>query len=96
MRRACDCGGSRLSLNAATLSRSSLPVHLQADRFNHLLRRVNLTSGLVTTLAGSTSGAVGYNNWGHTDGVGTAASFAFPTAVTIAADSVGIFAVVVR
>lgn len=62
---------------------------LQADSNNHLLRRVNLTSDLVTTLAGSSSRALG-----RADGVGTLASFYTPSDVAV--DSTGLFAVVVR
>ena len=69
-------------------------VHLQADSYNFLLRRVNLTSGRVTTLAGNTSGIVGRNNWGHADGMGTLASFYYIFGV--AADGAGVVAVVVR
>ena len=87
MRRACDCGGSRLSLIAATLSRSSLPVHLQADRFNPLLRRINLASGLVTTLAGAATS-------GRANGVGTAATFNNPRGVAV--DAAGAIVIVVR
>lgn len=35
------------------------------------------------TLAGSISGTVGSNNWGHADGVGTAASFRSPSGVSV-------------
>lgn len=67
---------------------------LQADSYNHLLRRVNASSGLVTTLAGNTSGVVGSNNKGHADGSGTAASFYYPEGVAV--DGAGSVAVVVR
>ena len=62
----------------------------QADKYNHLLRRVNVTSGVVTTLAGGLGG----NNYGHADGAGPAASFFYPEGVAM--DSAGSFAVVVR
>ena len=55
---------------------------------------MNLTSGLVTTLAGSLSGTIGTNNNGRADGFGTAASFNFPCGVAV--DKAGRFAVVVR
>ena len=66
----------------------------QADYYNHLLRRVNVTSGLVTTLAGSLAGTVGLDNYGHADGVGAAASFYRPLGVAM--DGAGTFVVVVR
>lgn len=64
---------------------SSVPPPMQADTNNNLLRRVNLTSGLVTTLAGSSPG--------YADGVGAAANFNNPWSVAV--DSAGTFAVVV-
>lgn len=67
---------------------------MQADFNNFLLRRVNLTSGLVTTLAGRNVGAIGVNNRGRADGQGTAASFYRPTGVAM--DSAGSLVVVVR
>lgn len=48
----------------------------------------------ITTLAGNTSGAVGIDNNGHADGLGTATSFDRPSGVAM--DSSGTFAVVVR
>lgn len=65
---------------------------LQTDQFNHLLRRVNLTSGLVTTVAGSLSG-IPSTNFGFADGIGTAARFYIP--VDVAVYGAGSFAVVV-
>ena len=50
--------------------------------------------GNVMTLAGSLSGVVGVNNYGHADGVGISASFYLPWGVAM--DSAGTFAVVVR
>jgi len=47
-----------------------------ADFNNHLLRRVILSSGLMT-LAGSLWHC-GPDNYGYTDGQGTAASFYYP------------------
>jgi hypothetical protein len=70
------------------------PLPPQADSNNHLLRRVNLTTGLVTTLAGRISGSIGSNNFGNADGIGTAASFNLPWGVAI--DSAGTVLVVVR
>lgn len=62
---------------------------MQADCYNHLLRRVNLASSLVTNLAGSPSRLLG-----HADGIGTAASFFYPSGVAV--DDVGTIAVIVR
>ena len=67
---------------------------LQADEYNHLLRRVVLSSGLVTTIAGNLSGTVGTNNFGHADGANTAASFYHPHCIAV--DGNGTFAIVVR
>lgn len=64
---------------------SSLP---QADTNNHALRRVNISSGFVITIAGSP-----VQGTGHTDGAGTAATFFNP--VVVAMDAIGSFAVVV-
>jgi len=54
-----------------------------ADNGNHLVRRLNLSSGLVTTVAGNTSGAVGSSNLGYADGQGTAVKFYRPSGVTM-------------
>ena len=62
-------------------------VALQADMYTHLIRRIVLSSGLVSTLAG-TSGASG-----SADGLGTAASFYLPTGVAM--DAAGTVAVAV-
>lgn len=65
----------------------------QTDFYNHLLRKLNLMSGLVTTLAGNVAGTVSIDNNGHADGVGTAASFYRPYGVTV--DSAGGIAFIV-
>lgn len=62
---------------------------LQTDAGNNLLRRVNLTSGLVTTLAGSNIQTNGYTN-----GAGASASFYAPSGIAV--DGAGTFAIVVR
>lgn len=68
---------------------------LQADQFNHLLRRVNVTSGLVTTLAGNANVIPGPpNNYGYADGAGAAAKFWAPSGVSM--DAAGTFVLVVR
>lgn len=66
---------------------------LQADYGNNFLRRLNLPSGLVTTIAGSLSGTVGVDNAGFVDGQSTAASFNRP--IGIAISNGGTFAIVV-
>lgn len=53
---------------------------LQADSNNCAIRRVNISTGLVTTLAGSLLSS------GHADGIGTAATFSYPWAVAIYAN----------
>lgn len=42
-----------------------------------------MTSSLVTTLAGNTTGIFGSDNFGHADGVGTLASFYSPYGVAM-------------
>ena len=66
---------------------------MQADYQNSLLRRVDLSSSLVTTLAGRISGSVGSNNHGYGDGIGTAAAFYYPQGVAM--NFAGTFAIVV-
>lgn len=61
---------------------------MQADTGNHLLRRLNISQGLVTTIAGDLS-----NNYGYADGQGRAASFYDP--YDVAMDAAGTFVVVV-
>lgn len=65
---------------------------LQADESNHALRRINLTSGLVTTVAGRFTLSPPYN-YGNSDGVGSAVSFYFNVGVAI--DAAETFTVVV-
>ena len=57
----------------------------QADHFNNRIRRINVSTGTVTTLAG--------NSGGIADGVGTAASFGGPCSVAM--DGAATLAVVV-
>ena len=60
----------------------------QADQYNHALRLVNVSTGLVTTLAGNST-----QSTGHADGAGTAASFDCPVGVSL--NSAGTLAIVV-
>ena len=60
--------------------------HSQADTFNSLIRRIDMSSGAVTTLAGR-AGVTGSAN-----GVGTQATFYWPSDVTL--DASGTFALV--
>jgi DNA-binding beta-propeller fold protein YncE len=53
---------------------------LVADRYNHLIRRINIATASVSTFAG-TSGSSG-----STNGVGTISQFNRPTGVSISAD----------
>jgi hypothetical protein len=61
---------------------------MQADRLNHLVRRIDVSSSTVITLAGTAASA------GSTNGVGVAAKFNNP--VGTAMDSAGTFALIVR
>lgn len=53
-----------------------------------------MTSGFVTTVAGSLSGTVGLDNSGTADGFRTAASFFRPMGVAV--DTAWTFAIIVR
>lgn len=66
------------------------PLPRQSDRDNNLLRRVNLTSGFVATLAGGLGGVTS----GSADGVGSVATFYRPSSVAV--DAAGVIAIVVR
>jgi hypothetical protein len=60
---------------------------MQADTNNFLIRRIFLSSGMVSTLAGQAGSA------GATDGVATNARLNFPRGIAL--DATGTFAVVV-
>ena len=47
-----------------------------ADRDNHMIRAITVSTATVTTLAGSTAG-------GSSNGIGTSASFAYPTGLAV-------------
>ena len=72
---------------------SAVTFVLIADRDNHLVRRLDLTTKLVTTLTGSLAGTIGSTNKGYSDGLGTAAAFQGPRSVAIATG--GSFAIIV-
>lgn len=55
------------------------------DRFNNRIRKIEIATGEVTTLAGG--GGQGLNGAGSSDGIGTAASFNEPRGITIAGSS---------
>ena len=61
---------------------------MQADYANHVIRRIILSSGVVSTLAGVAGSA------GSTNGIATNARFNSPEGITL--DAAGTFAVVVR
>lgn len=91
----CGHRGVRVS-RGSSYSLSSQPslYLLQADTQNHLIRYVNLRSGLVTTLAGNVALSGGPpSNYGHADGDGTSASFYSPTGAALDAAGGGVFVV---
>ncbi|PUA28986.1 MAG: hypothetical protein B0W54_11385 [Cellvibrio sp. 79] len=49
-----------------------------ADTWNNTIRKIVISTGAVTTLAGSAEGS----SWGSSDGIGAAAKFNDPTAIT--------------
>jgi DNA-binding beta-propeller fold protein YncE len=55
-----------------------------ADFGNHLIRKVVIATGVVTTVAGSGTGTV-------TDGTGTAASFYYPSGVALSSDNANLY-----
>ena len=63
------------------------PVPSQGDLGNNCIRRINVSTGLVTTFVGNL-------NIGHADGVGSSATFNSPSGVVV--DETGSMAVVVR
>lgn len=72
---------------------SSFPP-VKADFFNNAVRRIDLSSGSVTTLAGNYNiGGGPPNNGGRADGVGTLATLLKPTGISL--NSAGTFALVV-
>ncbi len=60
---------------------------MQAEEFNHRIRRIDMAIGTVTTLAGRAGSS------GYTDGLGSAATFNSPLGVAM--DSMGATAIVV-
>ncbi len=67
-----------LGLNGVSISRDA-SFALVAESYNHCVRRIAIATGNVTTLAGSTQGYV--------DGVGSWASFNYPTGIAISPDA---------
>lgn len=63
------------------------PTDAQADYNNHIIRRLDLSSLMVTTIAGQRG------NPGSANGVGTAAQFSYPNSVTM--NAAGTIAVIV-
>jgi sugar lactone lactonase YvrE len=57
-----------------------------ADYRNNMIRKVDIATGAVSRLAGSSLGIAGYAN--STDGTGNSATFNLPTAVTMHKDSI--------
>ena len=66
---------------------SSTPCTMQADYSNSLIRRLALSSGVVSTLAGQAGSS------GTTNGIGTNARFSSPYGIAL--DAAATFAVVV-
>ena len=64
------------------------PSAMQADRFNHVIRHIILSSSVVSTLAGQAGTP------GSADGIATNARFNEPICIRL--DAAGTFAVVVR
>ncbi len=64
-----------------------ITAHVQADQNNHLIRKIIVATGAVSTLAGTVGTA------GHADGVGTLATFYLPFGVAL--DFTGSIALVV-
>jgi hypothetical protein len=61
----------------------------QTDLTQHVIRAINVTSGAVTTLAGQPG-----SSYPFSDGIGTVATFFYPTGVTL--NGAGTMALVVR
>jgi len=65
------CGYGECGADGSLRSLAFVPrIFPQGDQNNHLLRRVNLTSGQVTTVAGNLVG-IGNNNYGYADRSGS-------------------------
>ena len=62
-------------------------LHCQVDHYNHLIRRIDLSPGLVSTLAGSNG------TFGSVNGFGTSSLFRNPLGVSM--DATGTIALVV-
>ncbi len=67
------------------------PTNLQCDKFNHMIRRLDVSSASVSTLAGGNGSLV--PKLGYADGIGTNVLFNYPEAVAI--DAAGSVALVV-
>lgn len=71
------------------LNHTTHPPLSQADTFNNGIRRLDLVTGLVLTLAGSPTRAAG-----NADGLGTSATFNSPQGIAV--DAAWTVAVIVR